>query len=252
MSNQTLIAEPGSPDEGGFRIESGLEIAEILRALTRSRAPVTAHFDGGREFLVTALLSVEDRGFVVLDSASNPELNERMLRGAGVTVVSNQDGVRVQFTSDRIQATSYDGRLAFRVPLPGSLVKLQRREFSRLPTPRIQPPRWEFTSAKGERFELPLADVGLGGVCLEGEAQGLTLEPGIELAGCRVTLPAVGTIQVRLCVRSRYTITRKNGLPSRRTGCEFVDLSPQQETLVQRYILRLERERRGKRSDSDP
>jgi len=244
------MAEPAGTDEGRSQIESGQEIADILRALTRSNAPVTAHFDGGKEFLVTTLLSVEDRGFVVLDSGSNPGLNERLLRGAELTVVSNQDGMRVQFTSDRIQAMSYDGRLAFRVPLPGSLVKLQRREFCRVATPRVEPPRCELTSARGERFELPLADVGLGGICLEGEAQGLALEPGLELAGCRITLPDVGSVQVRLCVRSRYMITLKNGVQSRRTGCEFVDLGSQQEALIQRYIQRLGRERRGKHSRS--
>jgi c-di-GMP-binding flagellar brake protein YcgR len=243
------MTDAASADEGRFRIHSRVEIAYILRSLMKSNALVTAYFGSGKDFVVTAVLEVDDRGFVVLDSGSNPELNERLLRSGAVDVMSTQDGVRVQFASRDVQPVSFEGRLAFRLPLPDSLLKLQRREFYRLPTPLVQPLKCEFTSPQGERYELPLADISLGGVCLVGEAAGFTLESGVELDGCRITLPDVGMLQTRLCVRNCYTVTLKNGVQSRRTGCEFVKLGPQQEAMVQRYIMRLERERRARHAD---
>ena len=243
------MADPPSMDEGRFRIESRVEVAYILRALMKSNALVTAYFNRGKEFVVTAVLELDDRGFVILGSGSNPELNERLLRSGEINVVSSQDGVRVQFAAGEVEAVSFEGRLAFRIPMPAALLKLQRREFYRLATPLVQPLRCEFTGARGERIELPVADLSLGGVCLIGEPDGFTLEPGLALDACRITLPAVGTIQAQLCVRNCYTVTLPNGAQSRRTGCEFIVLGPQQEAMVQRYIIRLERERRAKRAD---
>ena len=49
-----------------------------------------------------------------------------------------------------------------------------------------------------------------------------------------------------MCVRNSYLVTLKNDQKSRRTGCEFLRLGAQQEATLQRYIIRLERDRRTK------
>lgn len=245
------MAETASADDGKFRVDSRVEIVYILRALMKSNALVTAYFDGGREFVVTAVLQVDnDDGFVILDSGSNRELNERLLQGREVSIVSSQDGVRVQFTSDRATAVSFEGRLAFRLPLPDAIIKLQRREYYRLATPVVHPLRCEIAAPGGKRFELALADISLGGVCLVGQPAGFSFEPGVTLEDCRIDLPEVGAIRAGLCVRNSYVVTLKNGVTSHRTGCEFVKLGSQQEAMVQRYIIRLERERRAKSADA--
>jgi c-di-GMP-binding flagellar brake protein YcgR len=236
-----------SADESRFRVESDVEIAYILRGLMKSGALVTAYFNAGRDFVVTAVLSVEpERGFVILDSGANRELNDRLLRNGEINVVSSQDGVRVQFASRRVEAVNFEGRLAFRIPIPESVVKLQRREFYRLATPLINPIKCELPGAQGQRVEMPIFDISLGGVCLAGERAGGPLEPGTLLDDCRIALPEAGVVQVSMCVRNSYLVTLKNGATSRRTGCEFVKLSAQQEAMLQRYIIRLERERRVK------
>ena len=38
----------------------------------------------------------------------------------------------------------------------------------------------------------------------------------------------------------------KNGTQSRRTGCQFLSITPQQEAMVQRYVILLEQQRRAK------
>jgi c-di-GMP-binding flagellar brake protein YcgR len=245
------MADATSADDGRFRVDSHVEIVYILRALMKSNALVTAYFNGGREFVVTAVLQVDgERGFLTLDSGANRELNERLLHSPEISVVSSQDGVRVQFTTARVSAVSFEGRLAFRLPLPGTIMKLQRREYYRLATPVVHPLKCEISAPDGKRFELALADISLGGVCLVGQPAGFSFEPGLTLAGCRIELPDVGVIQAQLCVRNSYDVTLKNGVTSHRTGCEFVKLGPQQEAMVQRYIIRLERERRARSADA--
>jgi len=245
------MADATSADDGRFRVDSRVEIVYILRALMKSNALVTAYFNGGREFVVTAVLQVDsEHGFVILDSGSNRELNERLLHGREVSVVSSQDGVRVQFTTDRVAAVSFEGRLAFRLPLPDTILKLQRREYYRLATPVVHPLKCELAGPDGKRFELALADISLGGVCLVGQPASFSFEPGMALEDCRIDLPETGAIRAGLCVRNSYVVTLKNSVTSHRTGCEFVKLGSQQEAMVQRYIIRLERERRAKSADT--
>jgi c-di-GMP-binding flagellar brake protein YcgR len=246
------VADTTAPlDEGKFRIDSRVEIVFILRALMKAGALVTAYFNHGREFVVTAVLDVDaERAHVILDSGSNRDLNERLLKKGEVNVVSSQDGVRVQFGASHVDAVSFEGRLAFRVPLPDTLIKLQRREYYRLTTPVLRPLKCEIPSPDGQHIDMVVADISLGGVCLVGQAASISLEPDTLLEGCRIVLPDVGPITFGLSVRNAYTVTLKNGLPSRRTGCEFLKLGAQQEAMIQRYIIKLERERRAKQLDT--
>ena len=221
------MAETTSADDGRFRVDSRVEIVYILRALMKSNALVTAYFNGGREFVVTAVLQVDgEHGFVVLDSGANRELNERLLHGRELSVVSSQDGVKVQFTAiaSRQSASKGGSHSACRCPTP--CMKLQRREYYRLATPVVHPLKCEIAGPDGERFELALADISLGGVCLVGEPASFRFEPGMALENCRIDLPEVGAIRARLCVRNSYLVTLKNGVTSHRTGCEFVKLAP--------------------------
>jgi c-di-GMP-binding flagellar brake protein YcgR len=94
--------------------------------------------------------------------------------------------------------------------------------------------------------ETTLADISLGGVSLMGEHPGLKLETGQLFEGCRIVLPEIGTVTAKLAVRNSFPMTLKNGTVTRRTGCAFVDLARSQEALIQRYINKLERERRSK------
>jgi c-di-GMP-binding flagellar brake protein YcgR len=238
---------PADYDDSKYRIDSRVEIVSILRSLLDSGALVTAYFNGGKGFVVTAVLDVDAQdNSVVLDGGSNPQLNERLLNSGQLSIVSSQDGVRVQFKAPRAEAVSFEGRLAFRLALPESLVKLQRREYYRLPTPLLRPVKCEVPAANGERVHVVIADISVGGACLMGEPSGVTLEPGSVLPGCRIFLPDSGTVTTDLYVRNSYTVTLKNGAIARRTGCEFGKLGSQQEAMVQRYIMKLDRERRGK------
>ena len=233
-------------DETKFRVESRVEIAYILRSLAKSGALVTAYFNGGREFVVTAVLSVDaERRILILDSGAKNETNQRLLRSQDLSLVSTQDGIKVQFATDAAQAATFEGRPAFRVAFPDSLLKLQRREFYRMPTPVLHPIKCEVPAAQGQRVELAVADISLGGVCLVGEVNGAPLEIGTLLEGCKILLPDAAALATDICVRNSYLVTLKNGQKSRRSGCEFLRLGGQQEAALQRYIIRLERDRRA-------
>ena len=244
---ESMANAPAKQDEARFRVVSRVEIAYILRSLAKSGALVTVYFNGDREFVVTSVLSVDaERGTVILDSGAKDETNQRLLRSRDLSMVSTQDGVKVQFATDPAQAAMFEGRPAFRVSFPDSLLKLQRREFYRIPTPVLQAIKCAVPAAQGRLVELAVADISLGGVCLVGEVNGAVLEIGCVLEGCRILLPDAGALSTDICVRNSYLVTLKNDQKSRRTGCEFLRLGAQQEATLQRYIIRLERDRRTK------
>ena len=236
-----------APEDGKYRIYAHVEIAFILRAIMKSSALVTAYLGAGKDFIVTAILAVNaDSQSIIIDSGSNASLNERLLRLQQLSIVSSQDGVKVEFEVDRVEAASFEGRLAFRIPFPESLIKLQRREFYRLPAPVLNPLKCQIPTAGGGTAETVVGDISLGGVSLMGEHAGLDLQLGTIYENCRILLPELGVIQTKLMVRNSFPMTLRNGVIIKRTGCAFLELPSPQQAMIQRYIIRLERDRRAK------
>jgi c-di-GMP-binding flagellar brake protein YcgR len=50
-------------------------------------------------------------------------------------------------------------------------------------------------------------------------------------------------------VRNSFPVTLRSGAVIKRTGCAFLDLPSSQQAMIQRYIIRLERDRRAKLSE---
>jgi hypothetical protein len=71
----------------------------------------------------------------------------------------------------------------------------------------------------------------------------LRFQLGDRYHNCRIGLPEAGTLMVSLEVRNSYDTPLKNGLSFRRCGCKFLDPGIAAESLVQRYIMHLERTR---------
>jgi c-di-GMP-binding flagellar brake protein YcgR len=56
-------------------------------------------------------------------------------------------------------------------------------------------------------------------------------------------LPSTGPINVTLQIRNSQELVLLNGKTNRRIGCQFINLSNSVLSGVQRYIMKLERER---------
>ena len=184
----------------------------MLRGLARTRAVVTAHLSGTKEFAVTAVLEVDvQTATVILDPSANPELNRRLLASTPIRFISNEEGVRVQFQASRIESVTFQGRPALRIALPASLHKVQRREYYRMSTPIMNPVKCMIPAAGDEALEMPLTDISLGGLCLAGEFGNAPPALGTVLEGCRIQLATVGALRIDLYVRNTYLVTLRNG-----------------------------------------
>jgi c-di-GMP-binding flagellar brake protein YcgR len=59
-------------------------------------------------------------------------------------------------------------------------------------------------------------------------------------------LPETGAIVTSLRVRNLFRITNRDGSIMLRAGCEFIHLSSSMASTIQRYILKVERERNAR------
>ena len=236
-------------DASGFTVSWKKEIVYILRALMEKTALVSAYFNRGESFILTSIIDIDpDEGLVFLDLGANEEFNRKILDSEKIIFVSAHDKVKVQFVATWIEKTRLEGRDVFQIELPKSLIKLQRREYYRVTTPIVNPLKCIVLMEDMRKIEMTVADISIGGlgVVLPPEA---VIEPGMVFNGCNLVLPEIGNIVAVMEIRNVFEVTLRNGLKTKRAGCQFVNLSANMQSMIQRYIIKVERDRRAMELD---
>jgi len=231
-------------DLSRFLVSSQTRIAQILSSLLDHAELVTAYFNRGRDFLLTAVVHVDPiRKTVVIDRGKNEALNQKLLASERVVLVSVHEKVKVQFSVKAISAVQFDGRPAFEFPLPTELLKLQRREFFRVRTSGAEPVRCRLPVEGKERLEAPVLDISIGGLALYGRLPRASGEIGTRFPGVGLQVGDDGWITVEMELRNCNDIRLRNGVDTCRLGFRFIDLPETAQQMIQRYILRVERDR---------
>lgn len=246
--------DPIHSDDGeDYTLRARSEILGVLRALFDQGSLMTAYFNQGNDFLMTTLLKIADDGHtLVLDIGSNNEMNKRALTSDRLICVSNLDRVKIQFILDGVDSIQFEGRQAFLANTPQALLRLQRRDFYRLVMPVLQPLRCTIPlktyDDSSKSMEVNVIDISGGGVGIIAKSEGVELDVDMLLENCRIDLPGVGMITVTMRIRSVYDVTLRTGARHKRAGCQFLDLPGQQQMLLQRFIIKAERERKARES----
>jgi flagellar brake protein len=239
-------------DYSQYLLYSKSEILSVLRTLVQKGSMITVHFDQGQSFFLTSAIALSaDNREMILDIGSNEEMNNRALRAKKLIFTTLIDKVKIQFSLTKLSQIQSGGRLAFVGAIPERLLRLQRREFFRLSTPIANPIRLNAMHRRADgsalAIELPLLDISGGGVGLMVALDlAVLFQRGDMLNDCRMMLPDEGLLLVTLCVRNQFDVSTRSGSRYVRLGCEFVNLSAQRLTVVQRYITRVERERKAR------
>lgn len=235
-----------------YLLYSRSEILFVLRSAMQKKCMLTAYFDGGRSFFLTTLLAISDDGnWLYFDVSNDAAINKAALSANKVMFTTMVDKVKVQFSVGGLQEVPAGSRKAFAGQLPETLLRLQRREHFRLSTPIATPVRCEIMVPKPDggatELALSLLDISGGGVgMMVPDEHAALFQVGLTFAGCKINLPDEGAIVTGLCVRNAFPVTTKTGNHYTRAGCEFVDLPGTALNAVQRYIIRIERERKAR------
>jgi c-di-GMP-binding flagellar brake protein YcgR len=242
------LDEPG--DESPFLLHARVDIAAVLRDIVRTRGLASVHFGAAQETLLTPLLRVEPAaGEIVFDRSGSDRLNQLLLRASRLLFVSSHDKVKVRFSTGPARVAQHEGYDAFAVRMPESMLRLQRREFYRVLTPVAKPVRCVIPvdTGKGVRnIETRLHDISQGGIAVIAQPADLPAEIGACYPNCRIVLPEAGNVVVTLRIVNMSAMTLLNGKQMLRAGCQFVRPSMSALALIQRYMMRLERDKKSR------
>jgi c-di-GMP-binding flagellar brake protein YcgR len=99
-------------------------------------------------------------------------------------------------------------------------------------------------SKKNKEFQAQVLDISIGGICLQ-EPRGLQLVPGSTHKACSMLVPEFGFLRFDLVIRHTFEVENRLGRASRRAGCEFSNLPSTGQQAVQKFMAKLERDRRS-------
>jgi c-di-GMP-binding flagellar brake protein YcgR len=236
-------------DESRYLLRSRSDILFVLRSMLRSRDLIAVHVEGSPEFLLSALLAVEDAG-LVFDCGADAAMNRRALAAERLILTAAHDKVRIQFVLPWLRHTLHHGQPALAAPVPESLLRLQRREYYRLVAPVAQPLRCTLAllGPGGERqtIDAQIIDISGGGIAVMGSLAGTEFVPEQEFESCRLELPDIGRIDAGLRVRNVFQITLRSGARVKRYGCQFLRMPHAMQSMIERYIMKVERDRKAR------
>lgn len=243
----TLIPQlPEAEIETRFHVTGRTAIQFMLLGFAREREAFTVQFKGGQQSFLSTLLAVDkDDGLLIFDCSGSSETNRQLLASERAVFVGRPGGIPVQFSSGPIREINYEGAKAFAVELPAYLVRLQRRENFRVETPRVKPIVFFGRLPSGELLKLPANDISVSGIGLNADSEPTDLAVDMVLERCHFTLPGeTQELFVEATIRRIMPRETRSGNRYWQVGLQFNELSSANENRIQRYIDRLERERR--------
>lgn len=234
-------------DSSEYLLRSSVEVAFVLKALAKKHTAVSAYYGATADFATTSILQVDTAaGLLYLDLGPDQTANQALLSAQHVSCVTSHDKVKVQFDLGRLERVIHEGRGAFRARLPDKLLKLQRRNYYRLSVPYNQTIKCTIPLPDQMPVQVEIMDISIGGIGIIGYTPDIPLQPGMVYENCSLNLPGFGLVITSLQVRTSFDFMLRSGVHTQRAGCRFLDLSPQTESLIQRYILEQERKYRSK------
>lgn len=246
-SVSTYLEDLTPEEEEKFRINNRIDILYILRKIMRKNMLITFYFDQSNRFILTSILDVDDKtNEVIIDCGNDLELNKQALESIELIFITSLDRIKIEFTSNKIKEIEFEDRYVFAVKLPTSLIRIQRRDHYRIPTPIIAPIKCVVPVSDQHasiKAEITLIDISCGGIGVIDHHPVISFEPGIIHHNCRIDLPEIGCVFATIQVKNTYEMTMKNGKTCKRAGCEFINLPLEMEAMIQRYVTMKEQSR---------
>lgn len=238
----------GIEDLGAYQVVSRREIIALLRSLRENNQFVRMIYSGGSEAVVTSVLGInETSGYVVIDSAPGKLQNLRILESQNISFETSLDRIRIIFTTQQVEACEYDGLPALRFLIPSSVIRLQRREFYRVATPRVSM-HIPVPQPEGEpplTAVVSVQNISAGGVGFVDDKMVLDNTPGVIYDKCSIAIPGTPVI-CKIEIRNSMDVTLTTGKVIRRIGVKFVELPKPMLAAVQKFITKIERDQNAK------
>lgn len=225
-------------------VSQSLEISSILQGLLSQRVLVRLDIPGKAVSIISTLLEVDAKaGTLLLDNASEDQINNQLLRATAVRLQGTLDRVMIEF-SGPLRPAMHEGKPALSMAWPTQLRRIQRREFFRVDIPASNPAHCliEHESLPSGKARFRIADISAGGLQLVDHDDLLTdAAMGTIFEECTLELPDAGELDVALRVLRSTHLTQDNGKPQHQLACRYFNLPDNRQITIQQYIGALER-----------
>ena len=241
--------------ESPFLIDSPEKIIRHLYILLKHKCLLTAYFGDNDDSFITTILDLHIKNnLLIFYHGPKKDAAEQLLDSSKITFKTVCLGVEVVFDTLGLAKIQHQGLSAFAVPIPASMLWMERREFHRVKSPVSKSSYCQLTLKDQEPINLKLYDISLGGFSMLAESKkvsDLSKNPDLmalytSFEQCKLILADVGEDTVSFEVRSKYIINPENSNRIEKIGCKFTRITPTFENTIQRYIQQIERENRQK------
>ncbi len=229
-----------------FILHRNDQIVQTLHLLAKNKCLINARFDSGKYSLLTVVIDVlKDKNTVVLDYGPNEAINKKLLSyNQRIVFTGVFNGIRTQFSAERVTQAKFKGNTVFATPIPDSLLWLERREYYRIKVPLTDPVKCQITLENNEVIQLDLLDIGMPGLALmdQDDKSGLPSDIEIVLPNCQLRLPeSTEVIDLRICYQT--AIGTEKASNKKRIGCSFVSPSHSFQSNILKFMQFVERQK---------
>lgn len=233
-----------SKNDTPFTLHHRKEIVHVLSELAKHRDIINLDAGAGIGLVTTVLYVSGDRKYVCIDASKDNEINQKIVGSRHISFATQTD-IKVCWHTSELQLVSMADGLAFSMPVPEAIERIQRREYFRLFTPQGNRALFCHIPTESELLEAMLVDISVGGIGItfRGRHSEIFVQ-GAVLEGCSISFPEIGRVPVSLRVCGIWSsIQTKSGEAVYRVGLQFVDLSRGAGNVVQRFMIQLEAEK---------
>ena len=225
-----------------YLVESREEIVSTMHAMMQLDTQIAAYMDAEDSFLVCSIAGVEEEtDSVYLAYDPDSHLAAQLFASKSICYVSCHQDAKYQFISSQPHAiTTYHDRLVFKIRLPKLLWHLQRRGNKRHALHQAAQVKVMINFFGIGEVEADVDDINANGISIIHYHPELKLKPGLVLDDCEIRLPNQMPIKVKVRIQYSTAVQFTDGQIAKRSGCQFLGLSPAAEELLQSYLAALD------------
>ena len=175
-------------------------------------------------------------GSIFLSTDKNEEATRALLQRPRCSFRSRTPGRHVEFSAAGPRRVIHAGTPAIELKFPDVMASHQERAHPRAAVAPHAPLSCLADAGGITPFDARMIDIGRGGVGFLVYPSDITLAPGTLLRGCRIQGPDGRTLVADLEVRYSRPVKLADGTRAVRSGCRFVDPSPEVMELVRHYL----------------
>lgn len=217
----------------------------VLERIHKNHTLIHLRVQGRPTIWNSTIIAIDlNRRLWLFDELSTLEGHQLLMKKRNFAVETRLDGVLVKFKSE-VNQSGIDARgLTYYQALPPRVIQIyQRRDDFRVPLPAAQRATIRFLLPEMGPMRAIIRDISLGGIGFNFSNWVPSMERGLEISNCTLTMSDGKTIScdLRICfVRS--------GVFGTIVGASFINLSRDTQKQISRLVMSLDRER-AKRSN---